>query len=89
MQLQDGSAAQWSPKEAAEIARRRRVLGGANFLSDEQMLQIRDPAPGLDQPTPTTILALQLLVASLKTRNREPVALESAARTAARTTRDS
>jgi hypothetical protein len=56
MQLQDGSAAQWSPKEAAEIARRRRVLGGAKILSDEQMLQIRDPAPGLDQPTPTTIL---------------------------------
>ena len=33
----------WTPDELLEIARRRRVLGGAIPLSDEQIMQICDP----------------------------------------------
>ena len=43
------AAARWTAAEAAEIARRRRVLGGSDDavpqLSDEQILQIADPGP--------------------------------------------
>ena len=33
----------WTHEELLEIARRRRVLGGADMLSDEQIMQIMDP----------------------------------------------
>ena len=39
------SKTQFTSAEKAEIARRRRVLGGVPMLSDKQMLEIADPDP--------------------------------------------
>ena len=39
----------WTPEEVLELARRRRVLGGAEILSDEQVMQIA--CPNGDEPS--------------------------------------
>ena len=65
----------WTPEEVVEIARRRRVLGGADPLSDEQIMQIQcpgshEPTADIGQRAPKSAAACsQMLVSAIAARN--------------------